>query len=289
MARLRGQLFARLSLDYFDHPKIMNLSAEAIVAHLEMIVYSRRYGTDGIVPMRFAMRFASDVLDELASNDPDAPSIIRHDDGTIEIYGYADMQETSAEIEARRQARQAAGKAGAQARWQEDGKSHSKSHSKSHGKADGKSNGKKMAETETETETDIPPISPPQGDDRATAFTRFWSAYPRKVGKKTAETKFKTALQRADAETIIAGAHRLADDPNLPEAQFIPHPSTWLNRDGWEDEPLPERHQPKTFAQQTTDNNNAALLRAVQGGGDPWSTPEEQETLRSGGRWQLGS
>lgn len=289
MARLRGQLFARLSLDYFDHPKIMSLSAEAIVAHLEMIVYSRRYGTDGIIPMRFAMRFASDALDELASNDPDAPSIIRHDDGTIEIYGYADMQETSAEIEARRQVRRAAGKAGAKARWQEDGKSHGKSHSKGHSKADGKSNGKKMAETETETETDIPPISPPRGDDRATAFARFWSAYPRKVGKKTAETKFKTALKRADAETIIAGAHRLADDPNLPEAQFIPHPSTWLNRDGWEDEPLPERHQPKTFAQQTVDNNNAALLRAVQGGGDLWSTPEEQATLRSGGRWQLGS
>lgn len=287
MAKLKGQLFARLALDYFDHPKIMSLSAEAIVAHLEMIVYSRKYGTDGAIPMRFAMRFANHVLDELANNDPEKPSIIRNDDGTVTIYGYSDMQETSDQIEKRRQARRDAGRAGADARWQTDGKSHSKSHSTTHGK----SNGKKMAETETETETetDIPPISPPQGDDRATAFARFWSAYPRKVGKKTAEAKFKTALQRADAETIIAGAHRLADDPNLPEAQFIPHPSTWLNRDGWEDEPLPERHQPKTFAQQTTDNNNAALLRAVQGGGDPWSTPEEQETLRSGGRWQLGS
>ena len=40
--KLRGQLFARLALDYFDHPKIAVLSSDAIVAHLEMLVYSRR-------------------------------------------------------------------------------------------------------------------------------------------------------------------------------------------------------------------------------------------------------
>ena len=149
MAKLKGQLFARLALDYFDHPKIMSLSAEAIVAHLEMIVYSRKYGTDGAIPMRFAMRFANHVLDELANNDPVKPSIIRNDDGTVTIYGYSDMQETSDQIEKRRQVRRDAGRVGASARWQTDGKSHSKSH----GKPDGKSNGKKMAETETETET----------------------------------------------------------------------------------------------------------------------------------------
>ena len=145
MAKLKGQLFARLALDYFDHPKIMSLSAEAIVAHLEMIVYSRKYGTDGAIPMRFAMRFAPSVLDELASNDENSPSIIRNDDGTVEIYGYSDMQETSEQIAERRQKRREAGVAGANARWQKDGKSH--------GKPDGKGNGKKMAETETETET----------------------------------------------------------------------------------------------------------------------------------------
>ena len=51
MAKLKGQLFARLALDYFDHPKIMSLSAEAIVAHLEMIVYARKYHTDGPIPI----------------------------------------------------------------------------------------------------------------------------------------------------------------------------------------------------------------------------------------------
>lgn len=144
MTKLKGQLFARLALDYFDHPKIMALSAEAIVAHLEMIVYSRKYGTDGAIPMRFAMRFAPSVLDELASNDESSPSIIRNDDGTVTIYGYSDMQETSEQIAERRQKRREAGVAGANARWQKDGKGHSTAHGKGHGK--------KMAETETETE-----------------------------------------------------------------------------------------------------------------------------------------
>src|SRR5699024_6467230 len=124
----------------------MSLSAEAIVAHLEMIVYSRKYGTDGAIPMRFAMRFADHVLDELANNDPEKPSIIRNDDGTVTIYGYSDMQETSEQIAARRQKGREAGVAGANARWQEDGKGH--------GTAHGKGYGKKMAETETETETE---------------------------------------------------------------------------------------------------------------------------------------
>jgi hypothetical protein len=39
----------------------------------------------------------------------------------------------------------------------------------------------------------------------------------------------------------VDGAIRLAADPNLPEVAFIPHPSTWLNRGGWDDAPYPPR------------------------------------------------
>lgn len=152
MAKLKGQLFARLALDYFDHPKIMSLSAEAIVAHLEMIVYSRKYGTDGAIPMRFAMRFASTVLDELASNDESAPSIIRNDDGSVEIYGYANMQETSDQIAERRQKRKEAGAAGANARWQKNANGNA-NRMADRMKIACESDGKKMAETETETDS----------------------------------------------------------------------------------------------------------------------------------------
>ena len=231
MAKLKGQLFARLALDYFDHPKIMSLSAEAIVAHLEMIVYSRKYGTDGAIPMRFAMRFAPSVLDELANNDPEKPSIIRNDDGTVTIYGYADMQETSEQIAERRQKRREAGVAGANARWQKDGKGHSTAH--------GKGNGKKMAETETETETYIS-----TSDDAL--FEDFWNAYPRKVAKKEAMKKFAKAVKDGtDPNTIIAGAKTYAASVVGKERKYIAHPTTWLNQGRWEDEA--EEPAPKPF------------------------------------------
>lgn len=71
------------------------------------------------------------------------------------------------------------------------------------------------------------------------SFVEFWQIYPRKVGKRRAESAYRQALGRVDAGVIRAGAARLAADPNLPELQFIPHPTTWLNRDGWEDDPFP--------------------------------------------------
>ncbi|WP_458116986.1 hypothetical protein [Arthrobacter sp. D2-10] len=73
------------------------------------------------------------------------------------------------------------------------------------------------------------------------AFEVFWQEYPRKVGKAAAEKVFKREALKHGADSIIEGARRLAQDPNLPEAQFIPHASTWLGRGGWEDEPLPSR------------------------------------------------
>ena len=222
MAKLKGQLFARLALDYFDHPKIMSLSAEAIVAHLEMIVYSRKYGTDGAIPMRFAMRFAPSVLDELASNDENSPSIIRNDDGSVEIYGYSDMQETSEQIAERRRKRKEAGVAGANARWQKDGNGHSTTH--------GSGYGKKMAETETETETYIS-----TSDDAL--FEDFWNAYPRKIAKKEAMKKFAKAVKDGtDPNTIIAGAKTYAASTVGKETKYIAHPTTWLNQGRWEDE-----------------------------------------------------
>lgn len=77
-------------------------------------------------------------------------------------------------------------------------------------------------------------------------FEEFWSAYPRKVGKQKAIAKYKAATNRATPEEIIDGAHRLANDPNLPEQLYIPHATTWLERNGWEDEPLPVRFRTKS-------------------------------------------
>lgn len=112
-----------------------------------------------------------------------------------------------------------------------------------------------------ETDSSFLTVAHP-GDERdraSTNFDLFWSAYPRKVGKQKARAKFTAALKRASAETIIAGVQRLALDLNLPEKQFIPHPTTWLERDGWEDEPLPARGR-QTRSQQAWEADMRGFL-----------------------------
>ena len=73
-------------------------------------------------------------------------------------------------------------------------------------------------------------------------FLKFWDVYPRKVGKKAAYRAFVNAQGGEATTAILAGAERFGNDPNLPlDANFIPHPATWLNAGRWEDGPLPER------------------------------------------------
>jgi len=64
-------------------------------------------------------------------------------------------------------------------------------------------------------------------------FEQFWKAYPRKVGKGAAQKAWAAAVRKADPDRIIEAVERYAwpDEPS-----FIPHASTWLNGQRWEDE-----------------------------------------------------
>lgn len=71
------------------------------------------------------------------------------------------------------------------------------------------------------------------------AFERFWRVYPRKINKKKAFECFEKAAARADCELIAdrAAVWAKAWKDAGQETQFIPHATTWLNADRWEDEP----------------------------------------------------
>ena len=82
------------------------------------------------------------------------------------------------------------------------------------------------------------------------AFSEFWKAYPRKVGKVAAHKAFMKAWKDLEADggqpgDILTGVALLAADPNKPSKEFLPHPSTWLNEGRWDDEPYPEREKTK--------------------------------------------
>lgn len=67
-------------------------------------------------------------------------------------------------------------------------------------------------------------------------FESFWQIYPRKIAKGAARTAFEKACKKESAETILQVATFYANKPDLPDLQFIPHPSTWLNQERWNDD-----------------------------------------------------
>ena len=72
-------------------------------------------------------------------------------------------------------------------------------------------------------------------------FEEFWEHYPRKSDKRAALKAWQKAIRRASNDVLIAGAIRYAQDPNREDA-FTKHGSTWLNADGWLNDPLPDRN-----------------------------------------------
>jgi len=72
-------------------------------------------------------------------------------------------------------------------------------------------------------------------------FDAFWSNYPKKVDKGAALRAFRKAIKLNAVIDIIDGAKAYAEDPNLPEKQFIKNPATWLNAEAWNNGPLPKR------------------------------------------------
>ena len=89
------------------------------------------------------------------------------------------------------------------------------------------------------------------GPSTATSFAAFWEVYPRKEARGKAEPAYRRALKRASAAQILVGARRYRDDPNR-EQQYTKIPTSWLNSDGWGDDPLPARTG--TAVKRTTDD-----------------------------------
>lgn len=78
-------------------------------------------------------------------------------------------------------------------------------------------------------------------------FEDFWAAYPRKVAKGNARKAFAAAMKKATIEEISAGLNKQLAALSKKERQYIPHASTWLNGERWNDEPT-DKDEPKRHA-----------------------------------------
>lgn len=76
------------------------------------------------------------------------------------------------------------------------------------------------------------PLAEP--DDR---FDEFWTTYPRKEGKKKAQTAWRH-LSQTKREAAIADC---ATRYQHVEKQFIPLPTTYLHGERWNDDPIPAK------------------------------------------------
>lgn len=129
-------------------------------------------------------------------------------------------------------------------------------------------NGTKRHKKKRKSREDIKPKPPSSsGDDGAAPkpFDRFWSAYPRKVGKMAAQkawAKIKPDTELVDTILVAIAAQLEGADWKREAGEFIPHPATWLNGGRWLDEVRP-------FVEKTPRNPHGAW----------WETKESMEAM----------
>lgn len=87
------------------------------------------------------------------------------------------------------------------------------------------------------------PLTPDGGGEssiksKMTGFDDFWSAYPVKKKKETAQRAWKRHGCSAKLEEILLAITIQKTWPGWLKSggRFIPHPSTWLNSHAWDDE-----------------------------------------------------
>jgi hypothetical protein len=120
---------------------------------------------------------------------------------------------------------------------------------------------------------EIEPINPDDG------FDSFWKDYPRKVGKKKARVAWRnlTKKNRTAAAAALPDHVRVWDLQGR-DATKIPHPTTWLNGERWEDDLAGELARGKkrsnaSQAIQTPGRNYDDVAPSTDGEYDPerWS------------------
>lgn len=68
-------------------------------------------------------------------------------------------------------------------------------------------------------------------------FEKFWKEYPKKIAKKEAEKAFYKK-RPIDLTTLMDGLAKWkkSEQWTKDKGRFIPHPTTWLNQERWNDE-----------------------------------------------------
>lgn len=82
-------------------------------------------------------------------------------------------------------------------------------------------------------------ISNSSKEEKDARFDEFWDEYPRKVGRAEAKRRWARLDCDSMADQVLIGLRRCkaSRDWKGRDAKFLPYPATWLNAEGWSDEP----------------------------------------------------
>lgn len=98
--------------------------------------------------------------------------------------------------------------------------------------------------TTNQTQLEPDPNKPKSEDD----FSQWWSQYPRKTSKATAQTRWKNMTPKQRTAALEALPKHIAHwEITKTGPQFIPMPATWLNQCRWEDELTTSLAKPRNY------------------------------------------
>lgn len=73
-------------------------------------------------------------------------------------------------------------------------------------------------------------------------FELFWSAYPRRTKKSTARASFVRAIKKTTLDVMLTALEWQREQESWNDRdecgvlRYVPHASTWLNQERWDDE-----------------------------------------------------
>lgn len=242
--------WVRVDDDLTEHPKVLSAGPLALIVHVRALCYASRNLTDGHIPPQIIGSFCWDLenmahvsMPVLATNLAEAlcEANLWHRNGFgYVIHDYLKYNFSREEVLKRRVIRSSVGLSGGimSGKSRRSASKQTRSKNEPNSKQTRSKNEPPSPSPVVELLTTVPSTAllPVPGCEPS-SFETFWQAYPRKVGKGAARQAWAKRHPPITVVLVALARQRESEQWQRDGGQFIPHPSTWLNQERWQDEP----------------------------------------------------